>query len=376
MKAKRKSISEILRQEIITGRFDGAGKLPSEHQLMRRFSVARETVRGALKELMDRDLVNRRAGCGTFLSDGASRLATRSFGVIVPDAYYPFYARICGGIELGAKRHGYTTLTASLGSGEMHERATRAVEFAETCRRRKVSGVFLQPVQLLDKAEDFNRALLAVFAEADIPVVLLDSDFVSPPARSGCDIVGIDNTNAGYRLALHLISRGAKRIIYFSNRLAAPSSLGRGCGVGYGMTEAGLPWNRGNIVTGNPGDTAFLKRLFGGPDRPDAIVAVNDYVARQLLESLASIGIRVPGDVMLAGINGDECAESTDPPITTMSQPCGEIGEAAVEIMLQRLSNRRAALRETLLMAQLVVRGSTASGAGIKTRKKQVRPRR
>ena len=97
MKTKSKSISEILRQEIVSGKFDAAGKLPSEHQLMRRFATARETVRGALKELTDRELVDRRPGYGTFLADHASRLATQRFGVMVPDAFHPFYARICRG---------------------------------------------------------------------------------------------------------------------------------------------------------------------------------------------------------------------------------------------------------------------------------------
>jgi len=40
-----REISEQLRQEILDGKFDVARKLPREHQLMRRFSVARETVR-------------------------------------------------------------------------------------------------------------------------------------------------------------------------------------------------------------------------------------------------------------------------------------------------------------------------------------------
>mgnify|MGYP003296255105 CR=1 FL=1 len=46
---KSREISEKLRQEILSGKFDTTRKLPSEHQLMRRFSVARETVRAALK---------------------------------------------------------------------------------------------------------------------------------------------------------------------------------------------------------------------------------------------------------------------------------------------------------------------------------------
>ena len=46
---KSREIGERLRQEILGGKFDDTRKLPSEHQLVRRFSVARETVRAALK---------------------------------------------------------------------------------------------------------------------------------------------------------------------------------------------------------------------------------------------------------------------------------------------------------------------------------------
>ena len=103
---KSREISERLRQEILGGKFDTARKLPSEHQLMRRFSVARETVRAALKELIDKKLVERRHGYGTFLADLAKTKAAQKFAMIVPDAYYPFYQRICRGISDAAKARG------------------------------------------------------------------------------------------------------------------------------------------------------------------------------------------------------------------------------------------------------------------------------
>ena len=99
MRTKSKSISEILRQEIVSGKFDAEGRLPSEHQLMRRFSVARETVRGALKDLTDRELVDRRPGYGTFLADHASRLATQRFtareGTDTPRSRRPLEPAAC-----------------------------------------------------------------------------------------------------------------------------------------------------------------------------------------------------------------------------------------------------------------------------------------
>ena len=356
---KSREISERLRQEILGGKFDAARKLPSEHQLMRRFSVARETVRAALKELIDKKLVERRHGYGTFLADLAKTKAAQKFAMIVPDAYYPFYQRICRGISDAAKARGWSILSAALGSGSMRERALRAVEFSEVCIREKVSGVFFQPLQFLRDGEKMNREILKLFKSAGIPVVLLDSDFVAPPSRSEYDLVGVDNTGIGYALAKHVIAAGAKRIMYFSNPLPAPTSLKRGTGVGIAVTEAGLPWKRESVFFADPANTRAAARVFAGRSRPDAIIAVNDYIASILLKTLKAIGKRVPEDVLLAGVNGDSLSEESIPPITTCAQPCERIGEAAVHLMLQRIADPDLPPREVYLAATLVEREST-----------------
>jgi len=360
-KTKSRKICEQLRKEIVGGRYDVTRKLPSEHQLMRRFSVARETIRAALKELLAQDIVDRRPGYGTFLTEGAAVSAARKFGVIVPDAYYSFYARICQGLDAAAKENGWTTLSVSLGAGDMRERAVKAVEFAELCVREKVSGVFFQPLQFLQDGVMFNRAILAVFEKAGIPVVLLDSDFVALPQRSAYDLVDINNIQAGYELARHVIARGAKHIWYFSNPLPSPTSVNRGNGVGLAVTEAGLSWTRDSIFFADPTDARAAKRLFAGRNRPDAILAVNDYVASILLKTLKTIGIRVPEDVLLAGFNGDPAGAECVPPLTTMVQPCEQIGSTAVTLMLGRLREPAMPAREVCLSATLMVRASTGT---------------
>ena len=356
---KSKTISEVLRQEILSGKFDSVRKMPSDRMLMRRFAVARATVQSAMKDLLDKKLIDRKPGYGTFLVERAEVSAARRFGVIMPDAYYPFYTRICRGIELAAKKQGWTILSAALGSAGMRERALRAVEFAEVCKREKVSGVFFQPLQFLKDGEKFNRSILAVFKKAKIPVVLLDSDFVAAPNRSEYDLVGIDNTNVGYALGRCVIAAGAKRIIYFSNPLPAPTSLKRGTGVGVAVSEAGLKWTKDRVFFADPEDTRAAERLFRSAKRPDAIIAVNDYIAAKLLKTLKAIGKRVPEDVLLAGVNGDPVAEESDPPLTTMAQPCERIGEAAVQLMFQRLADPDLPPRTIQLSAQLKERVST-----------------
>ena len=359
MQGKSKAISERLRQEILSGKFDGTGKLPSDRMLMRRFAVARATVQAAMRELLEKKLVDRKPGYGTFLTERATVAAARKFGVIMPDAYYPFYGRICRGIELAAKKQGWAILSAALGSAGMRERALRAVEFSEVCKRERVSGVFFQPLQFLEDGEKFNRAILKVFKDAKIPVVLLDSDFVTPPSRSEYDLVGVDNTNVGYVLARHVIGAGAKRVIYFSNPLPAPTSLKRGTGVGVAVTEAGLKWKKDHVFFADPTNVRAAEKLFASARCPDAIVAVNDYIASILLKTLKAIGRRVPEDVLLASVNGDAVAEESDPPITTVAQPCERIGEAAVQLMFQRIADPDLPPRECYLSADLVEREST-----------------
>lgn len=355
---KAKTICAQLERDILSGRYDGQ-RFPSDRMLMRRFAVARATVQSAMRELVARKLVDRRLGRGTFLLERADLSAARTFGIIVPDAYYPFYVCICRGIEETARAHGWKTLTASLGTGNPAERAARAVAFAALCGREHVGGVFFQPLQFVKDGERINGEILRGFNAADIPVVLLDSDYVAPPRRSGYDLVGLDNTAAGYELARHLIRQGARHIWYFSNPLPAPTSLKRGNGVGVAVVEAGLRWTREHVVFCNPSDVATARRVFAGRNRPDGIVAVNDHVAAILLKTLRAAGIRVPEDVMLVGVNGDPVAEAADLPLTTAVQPCHEIGAAAVELMLRRLANRSLPPQSVQFTATLAVRGSS-----------------
>lgn len=361
-KNKSKDIGDTLKSEIMSGKFDGSGKLPSEHALMRRFTVARETVRRALKMLQDERLVDSRHGFGTYLSTRGRNRTPLRFGVIVPDAFYPFYSRICAGVEYGARRRGGSVLSAALGDESSQARVVRAAEFAEVCVRERMAGVVFQPFQFIRNGARVNRAILSIFDRAKIPVVLLDSDILPPPARSGYDLVGIDNTAAGYILARHVISLGAKRIWYFSNPLPAPTSLNRANGVGIAVTEAGLPWRKDSVFFANPTDRRAARRAFAGKNRPDAIVVVNDHIASILLKTLREIGKSVPEDVLIAGVNGDPVATETEPPITTYVQPCHEIGRTAVALLLQRIADPSLSPREVLLPGELVQRESTMKG--------------
>lgn len=60
-------VARILRKEIVDGVYPVGSQLPTEHELCRRFSVSRYTVREALRRLRDDNLVASRPRAGTMV---------------------------------------------------------------------------------------------------------------------------------------------------------------------------------------------------------------------------------------------------------------------------------------------------------------------
>jgi GntR family transcriptional regulator len=66
-------LSELLEQEIVSGRWQPGHKLASEPQLSRHFTLSRTTIRQALGRLEQKGLIERRKGQGTFVAESQPR---------------------------------------------------------------------------------------------------------------------------------------------------------------------------------------------------------------------------------------------------------------------------------------------------------------
>jgi LacI family transcriptional regulator len=68
-------------------------------------------------------------------------------------------------------------------------------------------------------------------------------------------------------------------------------------------------------------------------ERPTALVAGNDLVARGPIRRLRSRGLRCPEDVSIVGFNDKPFAEDFWPPLTTLHMPLREIGGGAARLL-------------------------------------------
>lgn len=367
--AKFDVILEALRKEIADGVYDSDRRLPTEAQLVARFGVSRPTVARAMRELQNDGVVERRAGSGTYLKSGAARDAGLLALIVPALGNTEIFDPICAEIARQAHVMHYALLWSGSWPDDPEARALQAEDLCHRYIREHVSGVFYAPVELLPQDETVNQRIVRALDDAGIPVVLLDRDMYKFPRRSRYDLVGIDNFAAGFDMASHLIKLGCRHICFVELPHSAATVDLRIAGWREAMVRAGLPCGPDRVFAGDVAKPEFVRRILQA-DRVEAIICANDMTAATLLQTLGTLGRRVPEDVRLAGFDDLRYASLLAVPLTTMHQPCPAIGQAAMEAMRERIRNPSGARREILLDATLVVRKSCGAALPVATRGK------
>jgi len=359
---KYKRIYQKLREVLADGTYMEGNKFPSESELVETFGASRPTVRRALAQLESEGLIQRRMGSGTVVTPQKTHKLL-VFGLLIPElGMTEIFEPICQGISRAQVGGQHDLLWGPTFSNA----GTEEAQAQQLCRYyidRKVSGVFFAPMEYFAGGEERNLAIMNALDEAQIPVVLLDRDVVQFPARSKYDVVGIDNTRAGYMLAEQLLLSGSRRVAFLSRSYSAHTVEARIRGYAEALRTHLGKEAQTLVKWGDPNDVAAV-REFLDREKPDAIICANDYTAAQLLTTLNELGVQVPSQIRVAGIDDVKYARLLQTPLTTIRQPCQELGATALLAMLQRIANPASPSREFLLDFQLVVRKSTDPNAG------------
>lgn len=358
---KYNRIYRELRAALMIGRYGPGGKLPSEKHLGEQFGASRPTVARALAKLATENLVARRTGSGTYASTPKQEEGY-VFGLLIAElGQTEIFEPICQGISHArmAKHH------ELLWGPTSHPKAPKELQAEQLCQsflKRSVSGVFFAPLELTGGKDEVNLRICRALDEARIPVVLLDRDIFEYPKRSHYDLVGIDNRRAGYTITEHLLVSGSKRIVFFARPNSAPTVNARVCGYRDAIT-AHLASEAIELVEyGDPSDLSFVHDLVERLS-PEAFVCANDYTAAQLMASLNTLGIKVPSRVKIVGVDDIKYASLLHVPLTTIHQPCLQIGSTALLAMQDRLTHPDTPPRDFLLGFRLVVRQSSGNTA-------------
>ena len=319
--------------------------------------VAREAgVSRALVSLVMREQPNVSAARRTRVLDAAERLGyrpnamarslasrrTRTVGVVLDDLANPFFAEIAGGVEELASELGYQLL---IGAGGRQARRERTA--LSTLLEYRVDGVILVSPRM--HVSDIRAAA------AEAPVVMvsrrvrgIDADFVVIDEGHGVELVLDHLVGLGHRRITHVDggpgAGGPQRRTAFLRGMER-RRLGAGAAVIHGdFTEAA--------------GASAAHELLAGPALPTAVFAANDLVAAGLLGGLEQAGVDVPGGVSIVGYDNIALAHLAHVSLTTVHQPRTDMGQMALELLLDRIDNRRDSIVR-VVEPSLVVRSTT-----------------
>ena len=208
------------------------------------------------------------------------------------------------------------------------------VEHTQRLIDNQMDGIILPP-PLVDNAE-----IVARIVDAGIPLALIACG--QPDARASA--IGIDDRQAAYEMTRHLIELGHQRIGFISGHPYQSASAARLEGYQAAIKEFGADPAAELVTQGMFNYRSGLDAseiLLALHDRPTAIFASNDDMAAATVAVAHRLGLDVPGDITVVGFDDTALSTTIWPALTTVRQPTMDMAEAAIECIVQRVTNER-----------------------------------
>jgi DNA-binding LacI/PurR family transcriptional regulator len=274
---------------------------------------------------------------------------TGVIALAVPDLTSPYFAEIAEGVIDAAEELGWTVLI-----DQTDGRRERELLVLHGIRDHLIDGVVFSPLALGD--EDLRAT------RSEVPIVCLGER-----VHAGTmDHIAIDNVAAARTATNHLIERGRRRIAAVGVQASPVAETARLRLAGYteALEEAGVEvasdmvvsataWHRGEGLLA-------AKRLIESGTRPDAVFCFNDLLALGTLHGLAELGVVVPDDIAVVGIDDIEECRYVRPTLTSISPDKDAIARESVALLAERLVDPSGTTgREVEVDFQLVVRQSS-----------------
>lgn len=334
--------------------------LPSVKLICEQFGgINHLTVRQALKNLAAEGLVRSVQGRGTFVADGKR---TRRIGLVLLTLGDSLPSEVMRGVQQVVDEADVKTLVL-----DSRFDSNTLVDNIRQLEDLPLDGAIIFPLCFGNVAEHLVKLKFDGF-----PFVLVDRYFRDFPTS----YVVVDNYRGSYELTSHLIQQGYRRLAWLgSGEALCTSNQGRRDGFRDAINAHGLSYDPSMIQhiemdsptsAWEPQFEQMVRQVFSREDPPEGLVCQNDFAAIGCMRMLKKMGLKIPQDVGVAGFDDIPAASAVcEPPLTTVRQPMRQVGIEAARLLLERIENPQAPLRNVVLPVELVVRKSTqAKNAG------------
>lgn len=215
----------------------------------------------------------------------------------------------------------------------------------------------------------------ALYEEAypEIEAYLRDGGIVVSydlPIPLNCDQVIFDREDNAYQGAKYLLERGHRDIGFGISRLVQPIHDSHNMtqnlrlrGFRRAMAEYGSEMHGEWIFENRSferGGAEMARHFLELKERPTGLCIVNDYVALAFMVEIMKGGIKVPQELSVIGHDNQPIVAYCPVPLTSVSQPAGEIIRAVVDRVMARLDGDTGPVETITIRGDIVERESVA----------------
>jgi DNA-binding LacI/PurR family transcriptional regulator len=253
-----------------------------------------------------------------------------AIGLLLPEFENPVFAAFAQAMETQASKAGFATILCNTAGEPMRE-----VDYVHMLLERRVDGMIFISAEITDVRGEHShyRQLL----ERGARLVFVNGGAESLDVTS----VGVDERAAGRIATEHLIELGHERIGFVAGEAYASPTREKAAGRADALRAAGLrpdhlvAHGAFSVAGGRSALRALLDASNGG--RPTAVICSSDLMAIGAMQEAFALGLAVPRDLSVVGFDGIDAGTWTQPPLTTVEQPIGEIAETAIAALQHQI---------------------------------------
>jgi DNA-binding LacI/PurR family transcriptional regulator len=273
---------------------------------------------------------------------------TNTIGVIIPETVNRFFAKAVGGIQQVANQAGFNVMICQSSESLALERNN-----IHTFLGNKVDGLLISVSRQTDSHEHLQHAI-----DKEVPIVFFDRIVEELNASQ----VYSDNYEICYQGTEHLISQGCKRIAFIAGPQNLYTSRNRLNGYLAALKKHNIKVQESLIIytTYTVNDVeSYTRQLLNLRQKPDAIFAINDMAALEIMHIIKNRGLNIPKDIAVLGFNNENICGFVEPSLSSIDHPAFEMGVAAAEILLKQITTKETIQEKRIIKSRLVIREST-----------------
>ncbi|MBU5247738.1 LacI family DNA-binding transcriptional regulator [Bacillus halotolerans] len=280
----------------------------------------------------------------------SARKMMKTIGLLIPDIANPFMAELARAVEDSGRKKDFSVIICSTDNHSLREE-----EYITMLKQKHVDGIIVATGLK-------NSQAIRELIESDMPVVMLSRDIPHLPV----DTVVADDFKGGYEAAVHLAHLGHANIAVIAEKINNTSIKNRVIGFKEGLQVSGIQIDESAILD-CPYDLSASKdislKLLNQKHRPTAVFVTTELLALGVLQAARQLHISIPSSLSLIGFDNSILAKISDPQLTTIAQPTEEMGEKAIELLMDGMadSKQKKVIQRVMLSPSLIVRNSTAS---------------